>query len=107
MLRYEVSPMEAVAYINHFSQMIIKYLEENDHDKTLEIFLGEWRKEDEERFTKYDKQLKLILEKLDSLKDEDKPLSISDIDAQISESISYLQEFRAAWRYNSFGAYSS
>lgn len=83
MLQYEVSPMEAVAYINHFSQMIIKYLEENDHDKTLEIFLGEWRKEDEERFTKYDKQLKLILEKLDSLKDEDKPLSISDIDAQI------------------------
>jgi len=90
MLRYEVPPMQAETYINHFSQMIIKYLEENDREKTLEMFLGEWRREQEERAIKQGEQLKLIYNEITSLKENDiQPLTIRDIDAQIRKRSAY------------------
>lgn len=50
MVRYEIPAMEAETYIHHFIQVIINYLEENDPDKTLEIFLGDLKKEIEKYF---------------------------------------------------------
>ena len=50
MVCYEIPAMEAETYIHHFIQVIINYLEENDPDKTLEIFLGDLKKEVETHF---------------------------------------------------------
>lgn len=50
MVQYEISTKDAETYIHHFTQIIISYLEKNDCYKTLEIYLGEWRKEEEKTF---------------------------------------------------------
>lgn len=90
MLRYEVPLVQANTYVCHFSQMIIKYLEENDQEKTLEIFWGEWKREQEEHYVKQGEQMKLILKELASLKETNiQPLTIRDIDAQIRKRSAY------------------
>lgn len=38
MVSYEIPIMEAETYIHNFMQVIVAYLEENDSDKTLEMF---------------------------------------------------------------------
>ena len=90
MISYEVSTTQAETYIHYFSQMIITYLEENDSDKILEIYLGEWRREEAERFDKIEKGIRLIIEKMSSCMEKKiSYFSIRDIDAQIRKRASY------------------
>ncbi len=84
LIRYEISVRDAETYIHHFSQVIINYLMENDRDKTLEMYLGSWRNEEELKFNAIDSKLDLILKTIATLKEiEVASFSISDIDAQI------------------------
>lgn len=90
MVRYEIPAMEAETYIHHFIQVIINYLEENDPDKTLEIFLGDLKKEIEKYFFALESKLELVLNQIADLKEE-KVLSysITDIDIQIRRESKY------------------
>lgn len=64
MVRYEIPAMEAETYIHHFMQVIIKYLEENNPDKTLEIFLGDLKTESEKHFFTIESKLELVLSQI-------------------------------------------
>lgn len=89
-VRYEIKPLEAESYIHHFSQVIIKYLEDNDSDKTLEIYLGRWKKEAEIHFRNVESKLDLILSKITDLeKIEISSFSIADIDVEIRKESKY------------------
>lgn len=44
MIRYEIPVMQAETYIHHFMKVIINYLEENDPDRALELYLGDLKK---------------------------------------------------------------
>lgn len=84
LIRYEIPVRDAETYIHHFSQVIINYLMENDRDKTLEMYLGSWRNEEEQKFNAIDSKLDLILKNTADLEEmKVAPFSISDIDAQI------------------------
>lgn len=90
MIRYEIPQTEAETYIHHFIQIIISYLEESDSYKTLEIYLGEWRREEEISFSSFEKKLNLIIKKISDLeKLEVSSYSILDIDAQIRKESLY------------------
>ena len=90
MVRYEISTIDAETYIHHFTQIIIHYLEKNDCHKTLEIYLGEWRKEEEKNFLNVERKLDLIINKISALeKAEISSYSIIDIDAQIRKESLY------------------
>ena len=90
MVRYEIPAMEAETYIHHFIQVIINYLEENDPDKTLEIFWGDLKKEIDKYFFALESKLELVLNQIADLKEE-KVLSysITDIDIQIRRESKY------------------
>ena len=84
MTRYGVPEMESEKYIHNFSQEIIEYLEDNDADKTLEMYLGNWKKEETEYFNIAIEKLNQILKIVKGLeKIEVESLSISDVDSQI------------------------
>lgn len=90
MIRYEIPIVEAETYIHHFIQMIICYLEKNDSDKTSEIFLGEWKKEEEKYFDSIKSQMDLILKEIRDLKNREvSSYSIAEIDAQIRKNSLY------------------
>ena len=90
MMSYEIPIMEAETYINHFMQVIITYLEENDRDKALEMFLGDMKKEIGAYFTTLESKLELILNKTTELNREKIiTYSIADIDAQIRRETKY------------------
>ena len=59
MVSYEIPIMETETYIHHFMQVIITYLEENDSDKALEMFLGDMRKEIGTYFAALESKLEL------------------------------------------------
>ena len=61
MVSYEIPIMETETYIHHFMQVIITYLEENDSDKALEMFLGDMRKEIGTYFAALESKLELVL----------------------------------------------
>ena len=44
MAKYEIPPYDAEEYIRTFSQSIIGYIEEHDKEKTLEMFIADFRK---------------------------------------------------------------
>ena len=90
MVRYEIPTMEAETYIHHFMQVIIEYIEENDPDKTLEMFLGDMRREMGDYFATLVSKLELVLNRVSELK-KDKIItySIEDIDAQIRRETRY------------------
>lgn len=84
LIRYEVSVRDAETYIHHFSQVIINHLVKNDHDKTLEMYLGSWRDQEQKHFSDINFKLEMILKTITDLKKmEVSSCSISDIDAQI------------------------
>ncbi len=90
MVRYEIPAMEAETYIHHFMQVIIKYLEENNPDKTLEIFLGDLKTESEKHFFTIESKLELVLSQIADLKKEKVfSYSITDIDIQIRRESKY------------------
>lgn len=90
MVSYEVPVMETETYIHHFMQVIIAYLEENDLDKTLEMFLGNMRKEIGSYFSSVETTLELVLNKISELnKEKIITYSIADIDAQIRRETKY------------------
>lgn len=86
MVSYEIPIMETETYIHHFMQVIINYLEENDPDKALEMFLGDMRKEIGTYFATLESKLELVLKQISKLnKEKITTYSIADIDAQIRE----------------------
>lgn len=90
MMEYEVPIKEIETYIHHFMQVIITYLEENEPDKALEMFLGDMKKEVESYFTTLESKLELVLNKVTELnKEEIITYSIADIDAQIRRETKY------------------
>lgn len=90
MVSYEIPIMETETYIHHFMQVIIAYLEENDPDKTLEMFLGDMRKEICSYFATLESKLELILNQISELnKEKIITYSIVDIDAQIRRETKY------------------
>jgi len=90
MMSYEIPIMEAETYIHHFMQVIITYLEENDPDKTLEMFLGDMRKEIGSYFATLESKLELVLNQISELnKKRIITYSIADIDAQIRRETRY------------------
>lgn len=90
MMDYEIPIMEAETYIHHFMQVIITFLEENDQDKALEMFLGDMKKEIESYFTTLESKLVLVLSKISELnKEKINTYSIADIDAQIRRETKY------------------
>ena len=64
MVRYEISKKDVETYIHHFTQIIISYLEKNDCYKTLEIYLGELREEEEKNFFDVGRKLDFIIKKI-------------------------------------------
>ena len=70
MVSYEIPIMETETYIHHFMQVIITYLEENDSDKALEMFLGDMRKEIRTYFTTLESKLELGLNQISNLNKE-------------------------------------
>ena len=90
MVSYEIPVMESETYIHHFMQVIIAYLEENDPDKTLEMFLGDMRKEIGSYFATLESKLELVLNQISELnKEKIITYSIADIDAQIRRETKY------------------
>lgn len=90
MIRYEIPSAKAETYIHHFMQIIINYLEKHDSYKTLEVYLGEWRRNEEKRFSTLEVKLDLIIKKISDLeKMEVSSYSITDIDAQIRKEALY------------------
>lgn len=90
MVQYEISTKDAETYIHHFTQIIISYLEKNDSYKILEIYLGEWRKNEEKNFFDFGRKLDFIIKEISYLeKAEVSPYSIIDIDAQIRKESLY------------------
>lgn len=90
MMKYEIPKFEAETYIHHFMQVIIKYIEESDSDKYLEMFLGELRENINSQFGLIESKLELIMKQIASLKEEEiLCYSISDIDIEIRKESKY------------------
>lgn len=90
MVSYEIPIMETETYIHHFMQVVITYLEENDSDKALEMFLGDMRKEIRTYFTTLESKLELGLNQISNLnKEKITTYSIADIDVQIRRETKY------------------
>lgn len=84
LIQYDMPLIEAESYTHHFSQIIIDYLEKHDDNKALELYLGEWKREDENNYETIRSMLNIILDKIEDLKKiEILPYSIADIDAKI------------------------
>lgn len=63
-------------------------MEDNDQEKTMEIFLGEMRRENEGNFTELKSTLEAVVEKINALGNEEvKVYSIADIDVEIKKKI--------------------
>ena len=57
MIRYEIPVMQAETYIHHFMKVIINYLEKNDPDRALELYLGHLKKEIDQNFSAIEENL--------------------------------------------------
>ncbi len=90
MMQYEVPIIEAESYTHHFIQIIINHLQGNDENKSLELYLGEWRREEENNFISIERKFNTIIDIIEDLK-KIKVLSYSmaDIDAQIRKESLY------------------
>lgn len=83
-VQYDISPDQAQVYIHHCIEIIVDYLEKNDSQKALEIHLGKWKRELDEKYSNLEKQLKAIADQITELKSHNITCySISDIDIQI------------------------
>lgn len=90
MARYEIPALESETYIHHFMQVIISYIEENDTDKTLEIYLGDLKRDIECHFISVESKLDMVLKQMRELqKEEVFSYSIADIDAEIRRESKY------------------
>ncbi len=90
MMSYEIPTIEAETYIHHFMQVIITYLEENDSEKTMEMFLGDMREEIGTHFAIVERQLELVFNQIADLRKEKvNTFSIADIDIQIRRESKY------------------
>ena len=92
LVSYEIPLMQTETYIHHFMQVIISYLEKNNSDKALEIFLGNMKRENTEYFNAIESklELELVLNQIEDLKREDVVIySIEDIDDQIRRESKY------------------
>lgn len=84
MAGYEIPQLEAETYIKHFVNVILADLAKNDHDRTLEIYLGDFRKEFDSQICRIEAKIELVLNQVSGLKKENvEPFSINDIDLQI------------------------
>ena len=90
MIRYEIPVMQAETYIHHFMKVIINYLEKNDPDRALELYLGDLKKEIDQNFSAIEEKFELVLSKIAELNEAKVVLySVSDIDVQIRRMSKY------------------
>lgn len=90
MAKHEIPPYDAEEYIRMFSQSIIGYIEEHNKEKTLEMFIGDFRKETESRFDEVIKKEDLIISKLEALSNPKVTLlTVADIDSRIRKHSRY------------------
>ena len=90
MAKYEIPPYDAEEYIRMFAQSIIGYIEEHNKEKTLEMFIGDFRKETESRFDEVIKKEDLIISKLEALSNPKVTLlTVADIDSRIRKHSRY------------------
>ena len=90
MIRYEIPAMQAETHIHHFMKVIINYLEENDPDRALELYLGHLKKEIDQNFSTIEEKFELVLSKIAELNEAKVVLySVSDIDVQIRRMSKY------------------
>lgn len=90
MAKHDIPPYDAEEYIRMFSQSIISYIEEHDKDKTLEMFVGDFRKSTESKFEEVLKNQRLIMSALSSLINPKVVLfTIADIDSRIRKHSRY------------------
>lgn len=82
--------MQAETYIHHFMKVIINYLEKNDPDRALELYLGDLKKEIDQNFSAIEEKFELVLSKIAELNEAKVVLySVSDIDVQIRRMSKY------------------
>lgn len=84
MVKYEIPADEAESYIHHFVQVIVQYISDNNSNKSMEVFLGEMKEDDEKNFEKILSQLDAIRKCIEGIKEDGlKIYSIKDLDYQI------------------------
>lgn len=84
MAQYEIPQMDTETYIHYFIQVIIDDLENSDFNKALELYIGNWKIEEEKHFYDVEKKVDLLLRKIKDLeKFEVSSFTINDIDVQI------------------------
>lgn len=84
MLSYEFSLEMTELYSSHFIQVIISYLEENMPEKYTQIFLADWKKEEENNFRNIYERLSLMNTAILALGEKKQNIfSMSEIDAQL------------------------
>lgn len=90
MASYEIPVVEAETYIRNFMQMIMAYIKEKNPDKTMEMFLGDMRREIGNYFDALEAKLNLVSKEISKLNNEKiVTYSIEDIDAQIRREAKY------------------
>lgn len=90
MAKYEIPHYDAESYIRMFSESIIGYIEENDKEKTCQMFIGDFRKRTESKFDEVIKKEDQIISKLNALSNpEVSLLTIADIDSRIRKHSKY------------------
>lgn len=90
MQKYEIPEMEAATYTHHFCQIVFKYLEDNDSDKYMELYLGKWRTEENKRFEEILENQKKILDVVNKLNEGEKNIfTISDIEKEVRRKSKY------------------
>lgn len=87
MLGYEIEPSTAEIYISHFMQVIITYLEENMQVEYRELFLNNWRNEEEEELKRIQHQIEKLTDIVKKIgENSNKVFSINDIETKIRKS---------------------
>lgn len=67
MVQYDIPKIKAEPYIYNFIDEIICYIEKKDKEKTLEIYIGNWKNEQEKRYKHITEMLNEIYKTMEKL----------------------------------------
>ena len=84
--KYEVDEIQAESYIHHFIDAILQYIEENDPNKRLSIYLSEWREKEAVQLKKIQLEISEVKKLLqNSNRIDDSVLNIQGINALLKQ----------------------
>lgn len=90
MMRYEITHEESEAYINHFIELVLNWLEHEKPDDYERIYLGECRRELSEQYRRIIRAIEELGENIKALKNRDiEALTIDDIERRIIKRAAY------------------